>query len=226
VFALRTVARGAGRVTTPRLAVLVSGGGTTLENFVERIADGRLDAEIAVVVASKSGAYALERCKRHGLSSRVVEWHGAEHAAEFDRGLTAAVEEAGADLVCLSGFLRLWRFPDRWIGRVMNIHPGLLPEFGGRGMYGHHVHEKVLEVGAAESGCTVHVATLEYDQGPVILERRVPVESGDTPAKLAARVFEAECEAYPAAIQLFGSGRLRVESDRVDIMPAPPVSKD
>lgn len=185
----------------PRLAVLLSGGGTTLANLADRIDDGRLDASIALVVASRPDAFGLERARNRGLPHRVVPWQGRSQADAFQAGITEAVDASGADLVVLAGFLRLWRVPERWAGRVLNIHPALLPKFGGRGMYGHHVHEAVLAAGETESGCTVHVATNEYDAGPVVLQRRVPVLPDDTPDSLAARVFEAECEAYPEAIR-------------------------
>lgn len=185
----------------PRLAVLVSGGGTTLQNLADRIGDGRLDAEIVLVLTSSPDAYALERADRLGLPTAVVEWPGRDHADRFSQAITRAVDEAGADLAILAGFLRLWTLPPHWSSRVLNIHPALLPAHGGRGKYGRHVHEAVLAAGDTESGCTVHYATNEYDAGPVVLQRRVPVVEDDTPQTLAARVFAAECEAYPAAIE-------------------------
>lgn len=185
----------------PRLAVLVSGGGTTLQNLADRIDDGRLDAEIVLVLTSSPDAYALERAANLGLTSTIVSWPGRSQAQRFSDDITRAVDAAGADLVILAGFLRLWTLPAHWEGRVLNIHPALLPAHGGRGKYGRHVHESVLAAGDTESGCTVHFATNEYDAGPVILQRRVPVLDDDTPSRLAVRVFEAECEAYPAAIQ-------------------------
>jgi folate-dependent phosphoribosylglycinamide formyltransferase PurN len=128
---------------------------------------------------------------------------------EFHERISNTVESA--DLVCLAGFLFLWRIPEPFIGRVINIHPALLPEFGGKGMYGHHVHEAVLTAGRKESGCTVHFCDNQYDHGPIILQRRVPVLPGDTPDILAARVFEQECIAYPQAVQLIAEGRVRLE---------------
>lgn len=201
-----------------RVAVLASGGGTTFENLVVRSRDGRLDAEIVTLVVSRPDCGAVERAKRLGVPCAVVAWKKGEQAA-FDAAITKAVESAKADLVCLGGFLRLWTIPNEWLGRVMNIHPALLPAFGGKGMHGHHVHEAVLRSGARESGCTVHFATNEYDAGPVIVQREVPVKPGDTADTLAARVFEAECEAYPEAIRLFAAGRLSVESGRVRVLP-------
>ena len=207
-------------MSTPRLAVLVSGGGTTLQNLIDRIADGRLDAEIVLVVASKGGTKGTARATRHGIPWTVIEWPGNEDAAEFSADITRAVDQANADLVIMGGFLRLWVFPEHWDGRVLNIHPALLPAFGGQGMYGHHVHEAVIASGTRVSGCTVHFASREYDKGPIVVQRTVPVHFEDTPDALAARVFEQECEAYPEAIALIGQRRLRVDGARVQILPA------
>lgn len=206
-------------MSTPRLAVLVSGGGTTLQNLIDRIDDGRLDAEVVLVVASKAGTKGTERAERHGIPWTVVSWPGADAAASFSEEITRAVDHAGADLVVMGGFLRLWHFPEHWDGRVLNIHPALLPAFGGQGMYGHHVHEAVIASGAKVSGCTVHFASREYDKGPIVVQRTVPVFYEDSPDALAARVFEQECEAYPEAIALFGEGRLRIDGGRVQVLP-------
>src|SRR5262249_13978637 len=127
-----------------------------------------------------------------------------------------------AGLVCMAGFLQLVQIPDDFAGRVMNIHPALIPAFCGKGFHGRHVHEAVLASGVRGSGCTVHFADNEYDHGPIILQRVVPVLDDDTPEGLAARVFEEECEAYPEAIRLFAEDRLRVEGRRVRVLPAGP----
>lgn len=204
----------------PRLAVLASGGGTTLQNFVDRVADGRLAAEIAVLVASSSSANALERAARAGIPHLAVPWRGRAKADGFSAEITRAVDAAEPDIVCLAGFLRLWQFPDRYAGRVLNIHPALLPAFGGKGMYGRHVHEAVRRAGVRFSGCTVHFATNSvYDEGPIILQRVVPVRFDDTADDIQRRVFDAECEAYPDAVQLLAGGRLRVENGRVHVTP-------
>lgn len=177
----------------PRLGVLLSGGGRTLQNLVERIAARRLGAEIAVVIADKPEAFGLERARKAGLPALVVpkptdSW--------------APLREHRVDLVCLCGYLRLLPIDRAFAGRVLNIHPALLPAFGGKGMHGHHVHAAVLAAGVRESGCTVHLCTDEYDKGEVLVQQRVPVLPGDTEDTLAARVFAAECEAYPAAIEM------------------------
>jgi phosphoribosylglycinamide formyltransferase 1 len=121
------------------------------------------------------------------------------------------------ELVVMAGFLSLWPIPPQFAGRVINIHPALLPAFGGHGMFGHHVHEAVLATGCKVSGCTVHFVTNEYDQGPIILQRCAPVLEGDTADTLAARIFEQECQALPDAIRLFAQGRLKVEGRRVSV---------
>ena len=129
------------------------------------------------------------------------------------------LDEHEAALCAMAGFLKLWSIPQAWRGHVLNVHPALLPAFGGKGMYGHHVHEAVLASGAKVSGCTVHFADDEYDHGQIVLQRTVPVLEDDTPATLAARVQEAEREAYPEAVSLFAEGRLRIEGRRVRILP-------
>lgn len=200
-----------------RLVVLISGGGTTLQNFIDRIDGGRLQAEIARVISSNPKAAGIERAHRAGIPVEVIRREDFESVTTFSDAVFGRCREAVADLVVLGGFLKLLRIPPDFAGRVMNIHPALLPSFGGKGMYGHRVHEAVLEAGARISGCTVHFVDDQFDHGPIILQRTVPVLDADTPDRLAARVFEEECEAYPEAIRLFGLGRLRIEGHRVRI---------
>jgi formyltetrahydrofolate-dependent phosphoribosylglycinamide formyltransferase len=163
---------------------------------------GKLDAEIALVVTNKAQCGALERAARLGIPSVVIDPEKKLAPAEFSRDAFAAAESFGAELVVLAGFLRLLVIPPAWLGRVLNIHPSLLPAFGGKGFHGHHVHEAVIASGAWFSGCTVHYVTNEYDAGPILLQRMVEVQPGDTPDALAARVFEEERRALPAAIAL------------------------
>jgi phosphoribosylglycinamide formyltransferase-1 len=200
-----------------RLGVLVSGGGTTLQNFIDRCGDGRLRAEVVLVLASSKDAYALERARQAGIPAQWVSRKEAGSCAEFSRRLFDALRPARVDLVCLAGFLQLIEVPDDFRGRVMNIHPALIPAFCGKGYYGRHVHEAVLASGVKVSGCTVHFADNEYDHGPIILQRPVPVLDDDTPETLARRIFAEECEAYPEAIRLYAEGRLRLEGRRVRI---------
>jgi formyltetrahydrofolate-dependent phosphoribosylglycinamide formyltransferase len=201
-----------------RLAVLLSGNGTTLQNLLDRIAEGRLRAEIVLVVSNRSDAHGLERAARAGIRAAVIERADCASRDDFGRRIFDLCRQAQVDLVCLAGFLQLLPIPDDFAGRVMNIHPALIPAFCGKGFYGHRVHEAALETGVKVSGCTVHFADNVYDHGPIILQRTVPVLDDDTPDTLAARVFGQECEAYPEAIRLFAEHRLRIEGRRVRIL--------
>jgi len=200
-----------------RLAVLISGGGTTLQNFIDRIADGRLRAEIGLVISSNPHAGGIDRAKRAGLPVEVVPRGQFDSVAAFSRAIFDRCRAIEADLVTLAGFLKLLEIPPDFTNRVMNIHPALIPAFCGKGMYGLRVHKAVLDYGAKVSGCTVHFADNEYDHGPIILQRVVPVLDDDTPESLAARVFEQECEAYPEAIRLYAAGALEVVGRRVRV---------
>ena len=201
------------------LAVLLSGGGTTLQNLLDRIDAGTLDARVGVVIGSRADAYGLERARKRGIPAVVVS---SRKYPDFDSLSDAIAEELDkhpVDLVVMAGFMCLFRMPEEFIGKAMNIHPALIPAFCGQGFYGHFVHEAVIKYGVKVSGCTVHFADNEYDHGPVILQKTVPVHFDDTPDDHAARVFEKECEAYPEAIQLFAEGRLKIEGRRVRILP-------
>jgi phosphoribosylglycinamide formyltransferase 1 len=191
-----------------RIAVLLSGTGRSLQNLIDRCRSGDLPAQLALAISNKADAYGLERARQAGIPTHVVakkEYPGEQ----FSKRIFALCREAKVDLVCLAGFLQLLTIPDDFAGRVMNIHPALLPKFGGHGMYGHHVHEAVLAASETISGCTVHIATNEYDRGPILVQKPVPVLPGDTADTLAARVFEAECDAYPEAIKLFAERHQR-----------------
>ncbi|MHC4939930.1 MAG: phosphoribosylglycinamide formyltransferase [Planctomycetota bacterium] len=199
-----------------RLVCNVSGGGRTVVNFLDRIESGALDAEIALVIADRE-CKAIERCAVRGLAVELIPWKKGTTPDDWASRAWPRIEETGATLVCNAGFLRLLLVPEAWEGRIMNIHPALLPKYGGKGMYGDHVHRAVLDAGDAESGCTVHYVTSEYDTGPIILQRKVPVQPDDSVDSLAARVFEVECEAYPEAVRLHGAGRLTVVDGKVEI---------
>jgi phosphoribosylglycinamide formyltransferase-1 len=202
-----------------KLAVLVSGSGTTLQNLVDEIGAGRLDAEIRVVIGSRPGLKGLDRAAVAKLPNFIVDRRDFDDAREFSRQVFSLCGDAGVDLVCLGGWLCLLEVPDRYLGRAMNIHPALLPGFGGRGMYGARVHQAVLDHGCKVSGCTVHFVDNTYDTGPIILQRTCVVEDDDTAESLAHRVFEEEKVAYPEAIRLFQQGRLRIEGRRVRVLP-------
>jgi formyltetrahydrofolate-dependent phosphoribosylglycinamide formyltransferase len=200
-----------------RLAVLLSGGGTTLQNLMDRIADGRLNARIVLVVASRPDAFGLKRAEGAGIPWDVVERQQYDSTDKFSTALFKRCHDAQAELVCLAGFLQLVRIPPDFAGRVMNIHPSLIPAFCGKGFYGQRVHEAALAYGVKISGCTVHFADNVYDQGPIILQRTVPVLDNDTPDTLAERIFHEECAAYPEAIRLFAEGKLKIVGRKVRI---------
>ncbi|MGH8056156.1 MAG: phosphoribosylglycinamide formyltransferase [Candidatus Entotheonellia bacterium] len=201
-----------------RLAVLLSGNGTTLQNLIDHIEAGQLHAHIVVVIGSRSGAYGLERAKRHGLDAICLPRRAYADVDAYGQELNATLDRYTPELIVLAGFLHLFRFARHYRGRVLNIHPALVPAFSGKGFYGQRVHQAALEYGVKLSGCTVHFADEEYDHGPIVLQRAVPVLDDDTPQTLAQRVFREECKAYPEAIQLFAEGRLKIEGRRVRIL--------
>ncbi len=203
-----------------RLGVLLSGSGRTLQNFIDLIAADKLPAEIAVVISDQAGVKGLERAKDAGLKTVLIRRKGTP-TEQFNRRITEALRAEGVELVCLAGFLSFWQIPRDFEGRVINIHPALLPRFGGAGFYGHHVHQAVLDAGCKISGCTVHFADNEYDHGPIIIQWTVPVLEGEDADSLADRVFEQELIAYPEAIRLFAAKRLRIDGQRVHILPQP-----
>lgn len=202
-----------------KIAVLISGGGTTLKNLLEKIAAGRLTVSIALVIASSPKAGGLRYAQDANIPALVLEQKCFHDQAAYSEEIFKSCRTRGVELVVMGGFLKRLSIPPDFTNRVVNIHPGLIPAFCGQGFYGHHVHEAVLEYGAKLSGCTVHFADNEYDHGPVILQKSVPVLSDDTPDTLAARVFQAECEAYPEALQLIAEGRVQLEGRKVRILP-------
>ncbi|MBI1372959.1 MAG: phosphoribosylglycinamide formyltransferase [Phycisphaera sp.] len=189
--------------TPIRVAALISGGGRTMLNIAECIDDGDLDAEIALVISSRPDAAGVSRALDLDLSVCVIDRKEYADVDTFSAAVWDRIRNTGVDLVVMAGFLCFLKIPDDFAGRVMNIHPALLPKFGGQGMYGHHVHEAVIAAGEKESGCTVHFVDNIYDHGPIILQRRCPVLPDDTPDSLAARVFEQELIAYPEAIRMY-----------------------
>jgi formyltetrahydrofolate-dependent phosphoribosylglycinamide formyltransferase len=201
-----------------RLAVLLSGGGTTLQNLMDHAADGRMPGRVVQVVSSNSQAFGLVRAEQAGVTAAVVERKTCRSRQEFSERIFDACRSADADLICLGGFLQLLSVPDDYRGRMLNIHPSLIPAFCGKGFHGRRVHEAVLETGVKVSGCTVHFVDEEYDHGPIVSQRAVPVLEDDTPESLAERVFLQECITYPEAVRLFAEGRLRIEGRRVRVL--------
>lgn len=200
-----------------RLGVLISGGGRTLMNIIEHVKQGKLNAEVAVVISSRSTVAGVERAKNAGLDVKIIRKKDYPDINKFSRQIEDELIAVNVDLVIQAGWLCLWKIPARYENRVMNIHPALLPSFGGQDMWGHHVHEAVLAAGCKISGCTVHFCNNEYDKGPIIVQRACEVKEQDSPDTLADRVFEQECIAYPQAIRLFADGRILIQASKAKI---------
>ena len=206
-----------------RIAVLLSGRhgrGSNMSAIAAACTSGQISGTVAAVIGNYADSPALARARELGLTASSIT--SRQDEAAYADALLAALQAAQIDLVCLAGYMR--KVPDTVItaypGRILNIHAALLPSFGGQGMYGHHIHEAVLAYGAKVSGCTVHFVDEHYDTGPVVVQSVVPIEEGDTPETLAARVLTAEHIAYPRAVALFAEGRLKIEGRRVRIKPA------
>lgn len=205
---------------TLRLGVLLSGGGSTMVNLQEYIQRGELSAQIVQVISSRPSAAGVQRAQERDLPVQVVARKQFDSASAFSAEIWNLLRSADVDLVCLAGFLSMIDIPDDYVGRVMNTHPALLPSFGGHGMWGHHVHEAVLAAGCKISGCTIHFADDEYDNGPIIIQRSCAVHEDDTPDTLAERVIAEERIAFPQAVQLYAEGRLKIEGQRVRVTQA------
>ncbi|MGD9723958.1 MAG: phosphoribosylglycinamide formyltransferase [Pirellulales bacterium] len=200
-----------------RLVVLISGGGTTLKNLLAKIAAGKLAAEVALVISSNPRAGGLKIAADAGVRTQVIERRAHATPESYSEAVFDACRAANCQWVVMGGYLTHVLIPPDFENRVLNIHPALIPAFCGKGFYGHHVHEAVLEYGAKISGCTVHFVDNQYDHGPIILQKVVPVLDDDTPDTLAARVFAAECEAYPEALRLLARGKVTVAGRRVNV---------
>lgn len=191
-----------------RLAVLISGGGTTLRNLLDWSAAGKLNGEIVIVGSSNPDAGGLRFADEAGIPSFVVSHKEVRDEKVFSEQIFNACRHAQVDYVVLGGFLRKLRIPSDFARRVINIHPSLIPAFAGKGFYGRRVHEAVLRQGCRISGCTVHFVDDLFDHGPIIDQEAVRVEEDDTPESLAARVFVAECQLYPTVINRIAAGRV------------------
>jgi len=201
-----------------RIAVLLSGEGTTFERLCETIDAGAVPGEIMLVVASKEKAGGLARAARRGIPAVAIPRRAHADVREFNDRIHEALAKHGAEFVACLGFLSPFELRERFEGRAINTHPALIPAFCGKGFYGRRVHEAVIEAGVKVSGATVHFCDDRYDTGPIILQQAVPVLEDDTPDTLAARVQAVERELVPEAIRLFAEGRLRIEGRRVRIV--------
>ena len=208
-------------LSTTRIAVLVSGGGTNLQALIDAEKTGMFgNGKISLVVASKPGVYALQRAEDNGIPSKVLPRKAFETIADYSKALADTLKEEKIDLVVLAGFLTIideqvyQAFPNR----IINVHPALIPSFCGKGYYGLHVHEAALAKGVKVSGATVHIVTPECDAGPIILQKAVEVRADDTPETLQQRIMEeAEWKILPEAVKLFCEGKIRVVDNKVII---------
>ncbi len=195
-----------------KLAVLLSGTGRTLDNFHREIQAGRLQADIVAVAASSSRTKGVEKAMKYGYPVFAVD---ERDYRELSRKINEFILQFEPDIIVLAGFLRLYLIPEGFEGRVLNIHPALVPAFCGKGFYGMRVHREVVESGVKVTGCTVHFVSPAYDEGPIFLQECVPVFFDDSPEDVAARVFEAECRLYPKALNLLAEGRVKLVGNRV-----------
>jgi len=205
-----------------KVAVLISGSGRTLKNFIDLAAEGKLQVDIRLVISSAAKAGGLKFASDAGIPAKVVRRQdfaaGAAGDVAFGEAVFGPCREASVDYVVMAGFLKLAPVPPDFAGRVINIHPALIPAFCGTGMYGDHVHQAVIDAGVRVTGCTVHFVDNVYDHGPIIWQQPVPVFDDDTADTLAKRVFECEKEAYPHVLRQLAAGKIKLEGGRVKFL--------
>lgn len=209
-----------------RLAVFASGSGTNFQALLQAHADGELPVDFALCLSNNASAQALDRARAHGIPTTVLDPKAFPEEAAYTTALRTALEDHGVTFIALAGYLR--KIPaaivQAYRGRMLNIHPALLPAFGGKGMYGMRVHEAVLAYGVRWTGATVHLVDEAYDTGPIVLQEPVPVFQDDTPEQLAARVLDVEHRLYPVALRLFAEQRIALDGRRVLIDGRPHAS--
>lgn len=194
-----------------RVAVLISGGGTTLRNLLACYDRGELPVEFAAVISSNGQAKGLEFARQGQIDTQVIRRKQYTTGEGHSEAVFDLCRQKRVELVIMGGYLEHLLIPTDFENRVVNIHPSLIPAFCGKGFYGHHVHQAVLEFGAKVSGCTVHFVDNQYDHGPIIAQRACPVLDEDTPQTLAARVFDLECQLLPACVRAIACGDVTVE---------------
>ena len=200
-----------------KIAVLISGGGTTLKNLIDRIDAGTLNAEIALVISSNPKAGGLNFANEASIASSTISHKDFDDRDSFSDTIFTALRDSGADLIVMGGFLRQLSIPSDFENRIINIHPSLIPSFCGKGNYGSRVHQGVLDYGCKLTGCTVHFVDDDYDHGPIIAQASVAVETDDDVQSLAARVFAAECELLPTVINQIAAGQVKVVGRTVSV---------
>jgi phosphoribosylglycinamide formyltransferase-1 len=204
-----------------KVGVLVSGRGSNLQALIDSCADAAFPAEIGLVISNIANAYALERAAKAGIACQVISHRDFADRASFDAAIDRALRTAGIDLVCLAGFMRLLTadFVEAWSGRMINVHPSLLPAF--RGL---DTHKRALEAGVKLHGCSVHFVTPGLDEGPIIAQAAVPILAEDDESSVAARVLEQEHRIYPLALRLLAEGRVRLDGDVAKVKAAAPAT--
>ncbi len=204
-----------------RIGVLASGSGTNLQAIIDSCERGEIDGDVVVVISNVPEAYALERARKHGIDAFAFPNKGLTREAH-EADIVSCLEQHQADLVVLAGYLRMLTplLINKYVGRLMNTHPALLPSFGGKGMHGLNVHQAVLDYGCKVSGCTIHFVTPDVDGGPIIAQKSVPVLEADTAETLQERILKEEHRLLPRAIQLFAQGKLKMEGRKVHVLEA------
>ncbi len=202
------------------IAVMASGGGTDFQSIIDAVESGEIDVRIVLLVTNDPDAYCIERAKKHGIDYHVID-HKGKTRREHEEEIIQIFDEYEPDLIVLAGYMRILtdHFVDRYFGKMINIHPALLPLFGGPGMYGEHVHRAVLNSGMKVSGCSVHFVTNEVDMGPIIAQRCVPVKYDDDIDSLSERVLEEEHRLLPKVVGAFGEGRIKLKDEKAYMMP-------
>lgn len=197
-----------------KLAVLISGRGSNLQSLIDACAAPDFPAEIAIVISNRPDAYGIERAKRAGLKTEIIDHKNFSTREDFETALQHSLAQYPVDMICLAGFMRVLteKFVSAWEDRIINIHPSLLPKYPGL-----HTHQRAIEAGDQESGCTIHFVTAGMDEGPVILQKSVPIQAGDTPDTLAARILDVEHRAYPEAVRILAEGLLKSAGTRTNI---------
>ena len=198
------------------LAVLCSGGGTNLQALIDAVEKGELSAEIKIVISNNSNAFALERARKHNIQALHLSHKQFATPEEFDQRVLSVLNENQVEMIVLAGYMKMLSptIIRAYKNRILNIHPALLPHFGGPGMYGMHVHEAVIKSGVKLTGVTVHIVDEVYDHGAIIMQKPVEVKDDDTPESLAERVLKVEHDTYKKAIQLFAEGRVEIKDNR------------
>jgi len=202
------------------VAVMASGGGTDFQSIIDASEAGEIEAKVKLLITNNPDAYCIERAKKHHIDYQIIE-HTGKSREEHEQDIVKVLKKYEPDLIVLAGYMRILTddFVDRYYGKMINIHPALLPLFGGEGMYGEKVHEAVLDAGMKRTGCSVHFVTSEVDGGPIIDQRCVPVKNDDDIHSLSERVKEKEHELLPEVVGAFADGRIKLEDGEAKILP-------